>query len=98
MVVGWQRPQGGPVQFFKARGAAPLEFPKRPVIEPLQQFGDGLIERRQTEESALAERRQYPAFHDQHAAFDFGFVSRFADTRRNDGHAVVGGHLLIGGI
>src|ERR1051325_9166366 len=38
---GWQRPQDRPIHLLEARGAAPFEFPKRPMIEPLQQFGDG---------------------------------------------------------
>src|SRR5215472_19196346 len=55
---GGQRSQCGLVQLFETCRAAAFEFSKWPVIELLQQFGDGLVESGQAEESPFAQRRQ----------------------------------------
>ena len=68
------------------------------MIEPVEQFRDGLIESGQTEEHALPQSGQYPALHQKHTGFDFGFIPWFFHTCRNNGHAVMSGHVLIGGI
>ncbi len=46
----------------------------------------------------MAQRCQDPALHHQHAVFDLGLVTRFANPGRQNGDTVVRGHILVGGI
>ena len=58
----WQRAQRRPVERFETAGAAAFQFAKPTIIEPLQKFRDRKIEIGETEELALAQRREDPAF------------------------------------
>jgi len=61
----------------------------RPLVEPDQQLGDGLVEPRDREELVLAQVRHDPAMDDLNANFSLGFVPGSTRQRRNDCHAVV---------
>ena len=46
----------------------------------------------------MAQTSVDPAFAEQHAGLDFCLVTGPVGPRRDDGHLVTGGHLMIGGI
>ena len=46
----------------------------------------------------MAQRRDDPAFTQLYTRFDLGLVTWLVGPRRNHAHAVVHGHLLIGGV
>ena len=52
----------------------------------------------QGEEPVMPQAGQDPALHQQHALLGLGLVAGFARTRRQDGHPVVLGPLLVAGV
>src|SRR5690606_21910960 len=65
-------------------------------VEPLQQCTDGGVELPQGEVLAMAQRRQDPALDDQYTAFYLSLITGLANSCRDNGHAIMGGHVLIG--
>lgn len=93
-----QRPQGWTIERLERILAAAGEFPERPAIEILQEFGDGSIEFGQTEEAPVAQAGEDPALDDLHADFDLGLVLRTIGARRQDHGAVVGSEFGHGAL
>ena len=52
----------------------------------------------QAEERTLAQSGDDPALHHLHRAFHFGFVARLSRAGRQDGDAVMRGHIVVGGV
>ena len=50
------------------------------LVELFQQLPNGLVEFRQREEPAVAQRRYDPALSDLHADFDFRLIAGLAGT------------------
>lgn len=96
--LGRQRVQRGPVQLLEQFAARARQFTKRPLVETRQQFPNRFVQFAEREEAALAQRRQNPALHDEHARFDLGFVAGMPGPRRHHGHAVMRGPVLIGAV
>jgi hypothetical protein len=88
---GRQRLQRRLVQLREQRGAAACAFAERPLVEPHQQLGNGLVDLIEGEELTLAQGRDDPALHDLNAHLRLGFVPGSIGPRRNDRHAVVTG-------
>ena len=95
---GRQRLQRRLVQLREQRGAAACAFAERPLVEPHQQLGNGLVDLIEGEELTLAQGRDDPALHDLNAHLRLGFVPGSIGPRRNDRHAVVLTQVAVGGI
>ena len=93
-----QGPQNRPVERFEQAGAGARALAERALVEPLEEFGDGLVELSEARESAVAECRQNPAFDQLHSGLDLSLVARLARTSGHDSHAVVRRHLLMGAV
>ena len=95
---GRQRLQRRLVQLREQRGAAALALAERPLIQPHQQLGDGLVDFLQGEELALAQGGHDPALDYLNAHLRLGLVPGSIRPRRNDRHAVVLAQVAVGGI
>jgi hypothetical protein len=93
-----QRAHRRPVDRFEGRATAALELLERAHVELLDELADRKVELAEVEEGPVAQRRNDPPLHDEHAALDFRFVLRLAGPRRDHRHAVVLRHLQVGGV
>jgi hypothetical protein len=84
-----QWPQRRPVEELEPTAARAVELLKRPVVEFVEQRPDGAIELSQAVEAPVAQAREDPAFHEQHAGLDLGLVLRLTRSCRQDGAAIV---------
>ena len=75
-----QGPQSRPVERFEQTGAGARALAEGALVEPLEKFGDGLVELGKAGETVVAERRQDPALDELHSGLDLG-----ADFSRNLG-------------
>ena len=66
-----------------------------PAVEVSNQLADRRVQLGQREEPAIAQPGQHPSLHDLDSDFDLGFVSRPANTGRQNGRAVMAGHVLV---
>jgi len=69
-----------------------------PLVDPAAQFSDSLVQLLNREELPIPQRCDDPAFNQKHSEFNLGLVPGLVGPRRNHTHAIVHGHLLIGGI
>ena len=67
-------------------------------IEPFQQLPDGPVELAQAEEGDFPEPGQDPAFDQKYPRLRFGLVLGPVFPSGDDGTAVMGGQILVGGI
>jgi len=75
---------------------APGQLAEGAAIELLQQLTDGGVELPQGEVLTVAQHRQDPALDDQYTAFYLSLITGLANSCRDNGHAIMGGHVLIG--
>src|SRR5262249_43329103 len=68
------------------------------MIEVSEQGANGAIEVRETEERVVAQPGQDPAFDEQDAGFDLGFVPGLVGPGGQNGGAVMGGEFGISGV
>src|SRR3954453_14519507 len=80
----WQRRQRRLVQLLEQLAAADAELAHRPGIEGLDRRRDRRIELSQREEPLMAQTRQNPALHHQHASLYLGLVAWAAHPCRQD--------------
>lgn len=66
------------------------------VVETAAELGDGGVQFGQAVEFRMPKPSEQPAFGDQHAHFDLGFVARFVGPGRQDRGAVVRSHVGVG--
>ena len=71
-----------------------FEFLKGPLVEVIDELGDGVVELNQAEECTIAQARQDPPLRDQHADFDLGLALGFSGRGRNHDHVVVLGQIV----
>ena len=90
--------QGRFIQRLELCPATAGQFLKRPGVEFFQQLTDGRIEFGQGEEGPVTQHRQDPALDHQYPGFYLGLVTRATDTGRQYRDAIMGGHVLVGGI
>src|SRR5215510_7268879 len=84
-----------PFNRFKLRMTRAGQFFERLMIELLDQWFDGSVEFRQSEESQLPQSSQNPALNNLNADFDLGFVPRFSWAGRQCCRVVMFEHLGI---
>ena len=97
--VDRQRAQGRFIQLLKQGAPVARQFPEgAPLFSRLQQLADGAVQLGQGEALAVAQRGQDPTLHYLHGDLGFRLVTGAAHSRRNDGHPVVRGQVLVGGV
>ena len=93
-----QPQQGGLLQSLEQRSAACAEVAHGPAVEVSDQLPDRGVKLGQREEPPVPQTGQHPTLHDLDSDFDLGFVTRPPDAGRQDGGAVVAGHVLVGAV
>lgn len=93
-----QRPQRRAVELLEQAGPAPGQALERPGVHPLGEAGDLDVGLGQAPKALVAHPGHDPALGQQYAGLDLGFVAGLVAARRDHGHAVVGGHVLVGGV
>jgi len=88
----------GAVQFLEPACAAAGKFAEGTVVQQLKPLPDGGIGLGQGEEGAVPEPGQDETLDDLNAHLHLGLVLGAPDPGRNDGRAVMGCHLGIGGV
>jgi hypothetical protein len=96
--LGWQRPQGRPVQPLEELATAGPVQTHGPGVQVGEQLRDAGVEGREGEEGLVAEPREDPPFGDQHPGFDLRFIPRLRWPGREDGGAVVRRKLFVGAL
>src|ERR1700760_2612151 len=69
-----QRLQRRAIDLGKQTGATSVTLAKTPMIELLEEFGNGFVQLRDTEELTMPQRRNNPALGDQNRIFSLGLV------------------------
>jgi hypothetical protein len=95
---GRQRAQGGAIECFEEALPRPVHLLERPGVDLLDTARDGGVDLGDRKEALPAEPGDDPALGQQHAGFDLGLVPGLVGAGRDDRHAVMGGHLLVGGV
>ena len=80
----------------QTRAAGFRTFTERPLIEFVQQLGNGFIEVAEMEESLVPKRRYNPALCDLYSGLGLGFDAGYVRACRHDCQPVVLRHLAIG--
>ena len=93
-----QRLQRRSIDSLIQLGTRTGQLAKGPLIQLVNQLQDGLVQLRQTEELALAQRRQHPPLHDLNSDLRLGFVPWAIRPRRKDAHAIMNRQIAIGAI
>ena len=70
------------VEGFEDTGAAAVPLAEGPVVDPMEQFADGLVGFCQREELTVPQRRQDPTLRHLHGVFHDRLVSRLIRPRR----------------
>lgn len=87
---------GGAVDLVEELPTGSLDFPERAVVEGIEELPDGGIHFGEGMENAVTEDGEDPAFSDEDAVFDLGFVAGPSGPGGKDGGGVVVGHILVG--
>jgi hypothetical protein len=82
------------VQLLEGAQAVAGQLLEGPRVMVNQKLGDRPVEFTQAEEALIAQARQNPAFDQEHAILDFGFVARVRRACRQDRRGVVLTKLL----
>jgi hypothetical protein len=90
---GGQRPQRRPVDLPGQQLAAAVELLERPGVDLGHAGGDRGVRLGQGTELPVAEAGDDPPLGDQHPRLGLGLIPGLIGPGRDDGHAVVGGHL-----
>ena len=98
ITFGGKRPQGRFVEGGKLAGACAFAFAEGLVVERDQKFGNGQVQLIQTEERALAQGGDDPALDHLNGIFHDSLVPWFSRAGWKDGHLIVGGHVVVGGV
>ncbi len=93
-----QRQQRRPVDRLEELAAAGAELAHQPGVQVAQHLPDRLVQLAERQEAAVAQPRQDEPLDDQHRDLDLRLVARPAHPGRQDGGAVMGGHLLVGAV
>src|SRR5215468_3118025 len=96
--LGWERTQCGLVYRRELGRSGPLALAEWPLVDPVAQFPDSLVQLLNREEPPMPQRGDDPALGQLHTRFDLRLVTRLVWPRRNHSDAVMYGHLLIGRI
>src|SRR6478736_1321740 len=89
-----QCPHRWPVDGLERLLTIAFEFLKGPLVELIDELGDGVVKLRQGEERAVAQAREDPTLRYQHADFDLGLALGFSGRGRNHDHVVVLGQIV----
>ncbi len=93
-----QRPQGRLVHLGEGAGAAAGQLLERPLVQVVEQRAQRPVQFVEAEEALVAQSCQHPARDHQHAVLDLGLILGAAGARRQHGHAVMLGQVVIGGV
>ena len=92
--VGWQGLECRLVQLLEGAQSVAGQLLEGPCVMVDQQLGDRPVELTQAEEALIAQARQNPALHDEHAVLDLGLVTRVRRARWQHRRVVVLAKLL----
>jgi hypothetical protein len=89
---------GGAIHLVEELSTGGLNFPKRPVVDLIEELADGDVHVGEGIKEAVTEDGKNPAFSDENTIFNFCFIPGFPGPGGEDGCAVVVGHVLVGGV
>ena len=86
------------VELLEQLGSRAVHLLERFGVDHADALADRHVRLSERGEVAMAQLGDDPTFCEQHAGLDLGLVSWLVGARRDDRDAIVGGHLLIGGV
>jgi len=89
---------GGAIHLLEELAAGGLNFPKRPVIDLIEELADGDVHIGEGIKETVTEDGKDPAFSDEDTIFHFRFIPGAPWPGGEDGGPVVLGHVLVGGV
>ena len=98
--VGMRRQAGqrGPIELLIQLRARAGQFPERSPIQLVDQFPNRFVQLPHTEELTLPQCGHHPTLRQQNPLLDLGFIPRMSGARRDNGHTIVSGPILVGAI
>jgi hypothetical protein len=98
IALRWERPQCRPVQQLEQDLPRAVHLLERAHVDGRHAICDRHVRLADRIKAPMAQPRDDPALREEHAGFDLGLVAGLVGPRRDDRHAVVGRHLLVGGV
>src|SRR6202022_4200050 len=96
--LGGQRSQDGAIQLAEEIPTAALPLFEGPMIQPIPQFRDGLVQSSQIKKRPVAQGGDDPTLSQQNSLLHLRLVFWLCRARWNNRHPVVLGHFIIGSI